>query len=89
MTKVSSIVLIFLAACSTHSDMGISEATVFKQENVAYSKIINYWVDGYYDGSGKNKKWIPGYWDKRAVNPALDPEYVWESGEWREVKNEK
>jgi hypothetical protein len=66
--------------------MDIGDTPFLKQENVTYSKVIKYWVDGYYEGTGRNKKWIPGHWDKKLVNPALDPGHVWESGKWKEVK---
>lgn len=89
MRKTISIVFIFLLACSTHADMESRDTLNFKQENLAYSKIINYWVDGKYIGTGKNKKWIPGYWDKRLASPHEDPEFIWKSGQWKEVKNEK
>lgn len=83
MTKASSIIFIFLVACSTHSDMDVRDANILKQENIAYSKVINHWIDGEYIGNGKNKQWIPGHWEKRLANPIFDSEYVWESGEWR------
>ena len=86
MRKIVSLTFVFLSACSTHADIEMVESTNFKQDNIAYSKIINYWVDGYYDGSGKNKEWVSGYWERRFANPVIDSEYVWESGKWKEVK---
>jgi len=89
MRKVASVIFVFLSACSTHTDIEYRDTLILKQESVAYSKIINFWVDGRYIGTGKHKKWVPGYWDKKIANPYEDPEFMWKSGQWKEVKNEK
>jgi len=89
MIKITSIIFMFLGACSTHSDLEMRDSNILKQENIAYSKIINYWVDGEYTGKGKNKRWTSGHWEKKLAIPILDSEYIWVSGDWKENKNEE
>ena len=51
-------------------------------ETLAYSKKINYWVEGKWVGRGKNRYYIAGHWEKRVAVPPSNHGYMWAPGRY-------
>ena len=58
------------------------ESIKIPAETLAYSKRINYWVDGKWVGRGKHRHYVAGHWEKRIAVPPSDHGYVWVPGHY-------
>ena len=87
MIKLTGIFLLLLGGCSFHSSLdssSVSTISFHKSANVhAYSKEINYWVDGDMKGHAKNKQWVAGHWEVKMAIPDEDWGYRWKNGKWK------
>ena len=87
MIKLIGIFLLLLGGCAFHSSLDSSSVSAIsfnkRARPYAYSKEINYWVDGEMKGRGKNKQWVGGHWEVKMAIPDEDPGYRWKNDKWK------